>query len=130
MRNLLAQSNNYKLFGYYEEAQLEGKLITGHVVVGDFYGSADCACIDYGERWCVSGGNGIVIYQLAPPFEEYQFNHSTSQWKELWRSDEDWYPEIIFQIEEDIVRIVIDVFSNAKGVYDLNVKTLELIKRV
>ena len=130
MRNLLAHSKNYKLFGAYEEAQLEGEGITGHIVVGDFYGSADCGCIDYAERWCVSGGNGIVIYQISPPFEEYQFGHNTPQWKELWRSDEDWYPEIIYQIEENIVRMVIDVFANAKGVYDLNIETLELTKRV
>jgi hypothetical protein len=130
MRNILAQSKNYKLFGAYEEAQVEGEGITGHVVVGDFYGSADCGCIDFAERWCVSGGNGIVIYQLSPPFEEYKFDHDSSQWKDLWRSEEDWYPEIIYQIEKDIVRIVVDVFSKAKGVYDLNVKTLELIKRV
>ena len=130
MRNLLAYSKNYKLFGAYEEAQLEGDGITGHIIVGDFYGSADCGCIDNQERWCVSGGNGIVIYQITQPFECYQFDHDTSQWKELWRSNEDWYPEAIYQIEENIVRVVIDVFSNAKGVYDLNVDTLELIKRV
>ena len=130
MRQLLAQSKNYKLFCAYEEAQLEGAHIDGHIIVGDFYGNVECACIDQNEKWCVTGGNGLIIYQLKAPFIEYRYNYKTEQWKELWRSDDDWYPEVIYQIEENIIRIVIDVFSKAKGVYDLNIETLELIKRV
>ncbi len=132
MRSILARSKNFILYGAYEEAQLEGPGINTHVVVGGFYGSADCGCIDQGEKWCISAGNGLVIYSIAPPFENYQYEQSTKQWVELWRTtkDEDWYPEVIYQIEEDSVRLVIDVFGKAKGVYDLNVKNLELIKRV
>ena len=132
MRTILAQSKNFKLFGAYEEAQLEGPGISGHVVVGDFYGSADCGCIDIEEKWCISAGNGLVIYSMVPPFHEYQYDIATEQWVELWRTekDKDWYPEVIYQIEEDVVRLVVDVFSNAKGVYDLNIKSLELVRRV
>lgn len=130
MRELIAQSENYKIYCAYEEAQLESSTINGHVVVGDFYGHVECACIDTQERWCVTGGNGLVIYQLKAPFEEYRYDHQTEQWKELWRLDKDWYPEVIYQIEENVVRLVIDVYSEAKGVYDLNVDTLELKKRV
>ena len=129
MRKLLAQSTNYTLFGVYEEAQLEGPTIDGHVVVGDFYGDVECACIDKQERWCVTGGNGLIIYQLQAPFEAYRYEQATDQWRELWRSDEAWQPEVIYQVDENIVRLVIDVFSDAKGVYDLNVETLELTKR-
>lgn len=49
---------------------------------------------------------------------------------ELWRESDGYYPEVIYQIDDSIVRIVIDVFSKDKGVYDLNVETLELVKRV
>lgn len=132
MRRVLAKSENFTLYGAFEEAQLEGLGIEDHVVVGDFYGAADCGCIDFNEKWCVSAGNGLVIYSMVPPFSEYQFDTTSVQWKELWRrqKDSDWYPEVIYQIESDVVRLVIDVFSNAKGVYDLNIKTLEITKRV
>ena len=130
MRRLLAQSKNYKLYCAYEEAQLEGPAIDGHIVVGDFYGDVECACIDQQERWCITGGNGVVIYQLKAPFEDYCYDCKTDQWKELRRTEKDWCPEVIYQIEENVVRLVIDVFTDAKGVYDLNIETLELIKRV
>lgn len=130
MRIILAQSKNYKLFGDYEEAILEGPNIDQSLIVGDFYGAADCGCIDYREKWCISGGNGIVIYKIENPFESYQYDHKTVQWDDLWRDEPDWYPEVIYQIEDDVVRLVIDVYAKAKGVYDLNVKTHELIKRV
>ena len=130
MRDLLAQSKNFKIYGVYEEAQLEGASINGHVIVGDFYGHVECACIDKDERWCITGGNGLVIYQLAEPYENYRYNHKTDQWKEIWRSEKDWYPEVIYQVEDNVVRLVIDIFSKAKGVYDLNIETLELTKYV
>lgn len=132
MRTILSESKNFKLFGVYEEAQLEGAGIDGHVVVGDFYGSADCGCIDRGEKWCISAGNGLVIYRIESPFKSYQYEKLSKQWAELWRTkdDSDWYPEVIYQIEDDVVRLVIDVFSEAKGIYDLNVRSLELVKRV
>ena len=130
MKELLAQSKNYKLYGIYEEAHLEGANIDGHIIVGDFYGSVDCACIDQNEKWCISGGNGIVIYRLESPYENYQYNKNTTQWKELWRDEKDWYPEVIYQETDNSVRIVIDVYSDAKGVYELNVETLELVKLV
>lgn len=132
MRTILAKSNNYTLYGVYEEAQLEGLGIDGHVVVGAFYGSADCGCIDRNEKWCISAGNGLVIYSLEAPYQSYKFDTKTTQWRELWRGikDSGWYPEIIYQIEDNEVRIVIDIFSNAKGVYDLKIETLEVTKRV
>lgn len=130
MRQLLAQSEKYRIYGAYEEAQLEGPSMNSHILVGDFYGHVQCACIDQDERWCITGGNGLVIYQLKDPFEQYIYHHTTEQWTELWRSEEDWYPEVIYQVDADVVRLVVDIFSKAKGIYDLNVKTLELTKRI
>lgn len=130
MREFLAASKNYKIYREYEQAQLEGKSFNDHIVVGDFYGNVECACIDQNERWCITGGNGLVIYQLKAPFENYRHEHKIDQWKEIWRTEENWYPEVIYQVEENVVRLVIDVFSKAKGVYDLNIETLELTKHV
>ena len=56
MKELLATSENYKIFGAYEEAHLTGKNIPNHIVVGDFYGHVECACIDKSENWCVTAG--------------------------------------------------------------------------
>jgi hypothetical protein len=125
MSNLIASSENYRIHGSFEEAHLIGPGIVGHVVVGDFYGDVACACIDNREKWCVTGGNGIVVYQITKPFESYAYDTVTPQWKELWRSDEDYYLEAIYQVEANIVRLVIDVNSEAKGIYELNVDSLE-----
>ena len=130
MRQLLTQSEHFKLYAIYEEAQLEGPSIDGHIVVGDFYGNVACACIDQRERWCITAGSGLIIYRLTTPFEGYRYNYETAQWKELWRSDDVWWPEAIYQIEENIVRIVIDVLSSAKGVYDLDTESLQVTKRI
>lgn len=130
MKELLTQSKNYMLYCWYEEAYIEGATISKHTSVGDFYGSVECGCIDRNEKWCITGGNGLIIYNLSPPFEDYKYDHKTSQWKELWRNDKDWYVETIYQIEDDTVRLVIDIFSKAKGVYDLNVNSLKLTKHI
>ncbi|MGX5174566.1 hypothetical protein ACUR5C_11155 [Aliikangiella sp. IMCC44653] len=83
MKHLLAQSKNYRLYGVYEEAQLEGTDIDDYLVVGDFYGHVECACIDQGEKWCAIGGNGLIIYKLEHPLEPYRYDHKTKQWDEL-----------------------------------------------
>lgn len=130
MKELLTQSKNYKLFCWYEEAFIEGSAITKHTGVGDFYGSVECGYIDWNEKWCITGGNGLIIYNLLEPFESYQYNQTTPQWKELWRNDKDWYVETIYQIDDETVRLVIDIFSKAKGVYDLNINSLKLTKHI
>lgn len=132
IRKILAQSKNYKLFKECEDAQLEGLGIKDYVTVGDFYGDVTCACIDEQEKWCISGGNGLVIYTIAEPFLNYTYEQDNQklQWKELGRNKQTWlWPETIYQVENDVVRIVIDVYSKYKGVYDLNIKTLELLKK-
>ena len=78
------------------------------------------------DSW--TAGNGIVVYKLLEPFEQYVYDKKTPQWKELWRSDERFYPEVVYQVEENVVRLVNDIFSDTKGVYDLNVETLEFKK--
>jgi hypothetical protein len=130
MKELIAQSKNYKLFGEFETATLEGPGITQQLIVGDFYGDVACGCIDSNEKWCVVGGDSIVIYQIAAPFRNYGSIKKTDQWQELWRYETGWDPEIVYQIDSSIIRVVIDVFSSQQGVYDVNVETLEIIKRV
>lgn len=130
MNELLAQSSNYKLYGVYEEAHLEGANIASHIIVGDFYGDVGCACIDRKEKWCVTCGNGLIVYYFKPPFENYTYDKITDQWKELWRKavDKDWYPEVVYQVDHTKVRMVMDIHANAAGVYELDVYSLEVSK--
>jgi hypothetical protein len=130
MKELLAQSNNYKLFASYEEVTLEGGLIDHLVIAADFYGGAICGVIDKNEKWCVLGGNGLVVYYLIEPFHSYTPKTESAQWKELFTEEKDtpWYPETAYQFDETTVRLVMDIHGTARGVYDFNVYSLALTK--
>jgi len=32
------------------------------------------------QSWCATGGCGVIVYQLAPPFEAYDEKRQTNQW--------------------------------------------------
>ena len=131
-RAVLAASDSYKLFFRYESATLEGGDFTNPLVVGEFYYPVQCGCIDYHEKWVVTGCHGIIIYYLKEPFEPHSLEEESKQWKTLWYPDKsiNMYPEAIVQIDDDTVRILIDVNSENAAVYDVNVYTLETTKRM
>lgn len=102
------------------------------MVVAEFPYPLECGCIDFHEKWVVTGGQGIVIYYLKPPYEPHRLAEESSQWRTLWYPDKslNMFPEAIVQVDDETVRILIDVNSENAGVYDVNVYTLETIKRM
>lgn len=126
MNQILAQSRNYRISHIYEQARLEGTDIDGHIVIGEFYGDVECACIDRNEKWCITGGDGVILYQLKAPFEEYQFGIDSEQWTEKWRNEPVKWPEVIYQTDAFKVRLVLDTTSEQRGVYDLDLNTFKL----
>ena len=128
---LLSASENYRLYWCHEEAQLEG-VKENRIVVGYFSGQVECGCIDYHEKWIVTGGNGIIIYYMNKPYRNYEYGHEGLQWKELWREKEnkDWWPEVIFQTDERTVRVLMDINANAAGVYDIDVYDLSIHRKL
>lgn len=131
-RVVLAGSDSYKLFFRYESATLEGGEFKSPLVVAEFYYPVECGCIDYQEKWVVTGGHGIVIYYLKPPYEPHRLGENSTQWKSLWYSDTsiNMYPEAIVQVDDETVRVLIDVNSEDASVYDVNVYTLETTRRM
>ena len=122
MMERLAESTNYIIFYEYETVLLKIKNTFGFSVIGDFYGNPQFAVISKNEKFCVMGGAGIIIYFLTEPFEEYQYNTHSEQWKEWGRGQNDcdtiWVNKIVFiddrniEIEfEDMQKLVLDVYS-------------------
>jgi hypothetical protein len=118
MAQKLAQSKGYVLEGDYETATLTG--YGQSFVVGDHFGDVICGCIDEAEKWCVTGGEGLIIYFLDPPFCAYARSSSTPQWAEIGRTiGSSECPEAVRQLDQETVRVTLST-----GEYKLNVYTL------
>lgn len=131
-RVVLAGSESYKLFFRYEEATIEGGDIPEPLVVAEFLYPVECGCIDTQEKWVVTGGQGLVFYYFRAPLKPFELEIESSQWNTLWHLDNDinMYVDSIVQIGEEIVRVLIGVNSDKAAVYDINVYSLEAIKRL
>ena len=118
--NILAESENYVVMHEYERVILKDKRTAKTVIIGDFYGDPEVAVISRDEKYCVMGGCGVIMYYFTEPFEDYQYNVQSAQWKEWGRENPEsiaWVTNISCvddeQIEietEDMKRIIFDVF--------------------
>ena len=61
----------------------------GHrkTVVGDHYGDPIAGLIDRSHGWCASFGEGMIVYWLQQPFEEYLRDKKSHQWVEWGRGN-------------------------------------------
>lgn len=82
---ILAESEHFTVLNEYESVYLDFKNRNKQICIGDFYGDPQAARISNNERFCVMVGCGIIIYYFYGPFEEYAYNTSSQQWKELFR---------------------------------------------
>ncbi len=92
----LSVSKNYSIEHEYEVVYLrtpDGR----RIVVGDFYGDPEAALIDCNEKWCVIGGQGLIVYSLREPFCEYGLGIKNNQFQEFNREAPNiwWITEII-----------------------------------
>lgn len=72
--------------------------------------------IDEKERFVIMVGCGMIIYNLAEPFEPYQYDSQTSQWRELFREAEDyWWIEGVTQQDENTFHFIVDRNSDKAG---------------
>lgn len=86
--NLLAESKNYLITNQYEKVFLKNKSTGKQTLIGDFYGDPEAAVISNDEKYCVIFGCGLIIYYLAEPFENYEYNATNKQWKEWGRKNQ------------------------------------------
>ena len=106
--NVLASSDQFRILHEYETVWLEAEG-RGRIVIGDFYGDPKMAIIDAGERWCVIGGCGLIIYFLQEPFDHYAYNEISTQYREVGRAHPNiWWVNAIEQIGVSEIMVTLE----------------------
>jgi hypothetical protein len=86
---MLARSADYALIGRRDSANLLRRGVEESVEdslrVGAHDPAVTCGVIAPDQSWCATGGRGVIVYVLRPPWEEYDDNRVTAQWFELER---------------------------------------------
>ena len=117
---IFVESDKYQIYNEYERVFLKLKETSKIINIGDFYGDPQVVLISEDEKYCVMGGAGIIVYYLNEPYEEYNYNIQSKQWKEWGRVNSDdtiWVEDIFLvddkQIEietEDMQKLIFDVY--------------------
>ncbi|HBF38585.1 MAG TPA: hypothetical protein DDW50_14860 [Firmicutes bacterium] len=130
MSLVLAESKNFRVTSEYEKVSLNFKNCKRDIYIGDFYGDPQAAAISCDESFCVMVGCGLIIYYMHEPFEDFRYNASTRQWKELFRENERtwWINEAEILDKLTIAFTVEEADKENGGRYKLNTVTLELTK--
>lgn len=105
---VLAESENYLVCKGYEDVTLRDKRTGAEVLIGDFYGEADMAVFSEDGKFCAMCGCGVIIYFLKEPFQEYEYNTVTDQWKEWGRNcaEGDIWVDSIRCIDNNTVEVI------------------------
>ena len=124
----LDHSDRLMLYGQDEDTYI----FTGPTFmrVGDHYGNAKCGVIDRNERWCVTGGEGLIVadFPRGGSFFDQQPNGRLRQTLRF-ADGATIHPVLIAQISEDTVRFVQDLTDEKSvGIYDFNVVGLTIRK--
>jgi len=124
--NSLAESPKYQISSEYESVFLKIKETSQVIEIGDFYGDPQIVAISCDEKYCVMGGAGVIIYFLKEPFQEYQYNIQSEQWREWGRENSDktiWVKNLVIlennhiEIEtENAEKYVLNVLDNQSNI--------------
>ena len=90
----MCESEHYVVLSEFESVFLYIKDKTKRILIGYFYSDPEIARISPDERFCIMGGEGIIVYYLDEPFAEYS-GLPSEQWMEWGRDD----PENIMWVE-------------------------------
>ena len=129
---ILFRSENYIITHEWENVYLIRLKDNHKIMVGEFYGDPSCAFIPDNEKYCITGGNGFIIYYLREPFISYENNIKTDQWIEFYREKENelWIDSIYNGDYENEVKIVVDPNDKINGgiyIFDIDKKNLKKI---
>lgn len=108
----LTESTHYEIYREYESVILKIKYSTNEVIIGDFYGDVEKVIISSDEKYVIMAGCGIIVYLLEKPFEQYEYEKVTNQWKEWYRDGNIWIEDII--LEDNILMIHKEADENEK----------------
>lgn len=114
---------------------------TGEVkVVGDHYGNPSCGAICESERFCVTGGEGIVFSDFSNRLiYAFRFNPQTyidifefqSRREERWikglATTETLFVHALSLENSDQVRVLLDPWSSYASTWHLNIKNKRIV---
>lgn len=127
--SVLAADDARILYGSHEEARLR---VGGRDLhVGDHYGDPRCGVIDWTGRWCVTGGYGLVVCDMAGLEAAGAAAVPEMFWRRVlhFADGSEIWPVAMAQVADRTVRFVHDLASPQVGIYDLDVATLA-VKRL
>ena len=118
MNQVLARSEHWTVTNEYEVAYAERE--DGfRVCVSYHYGDPSCAVIAHDESWVAVGGEGVTVYFLRPPFEDYAGRDGqNTQHHEFLRGSQACHVEALYQHMDhrmDELRVVVDLDDPANG---------------
>ncbi len=139
---ILAESESYILKRDYEHAKLQHKQSKEKIMVGDHYGDPCCGLIAPDESWCITGGDGLILWFLeGNMWTGFRTRESGAQRNQLqFKNPEDmrWLrssTEDICRFVHDMklvdsksVRILLDPWSDYASTWLLDIETKTLAK--
>lgn len=131
---ILAESENFKVISEFEVVTLVRKsgLFSNkrsEVIVGDFYGDPAGAVILADESFVLSFGAGLILYQLAEPFEPYEYSKGSTQWIEKFRLPEDiWWIDKVQQEFSNTFLFRVAENDKRAGIYRLKLPDIAVEK--
>ena len=143
----LASSDQYVILADHDYVYLNTP--GGQHLLGCMYGNAQDACIDPQENWAVIIGCGLWVVRL-PYTEKTKANavpslatrevlegaaspYVAAPFVELMASEQDimWLETVYFTGQfPDTVRVVADLAGEYAGVYDIDLRTFQMTKRL
>lgn len=124
--NILTSNDNYKIANEYESVYLINKNTNSKILIADFYGNPASAIISLDEKYCAIVGCGLVVYFLKEPYQEYEYNLNTNQWKEWGRNNTENLIWIDSVKQKNISTIEIEIEDG--GIVELDVYNLNYDK--
>lgn len=128
----ISESENYLIMSEYESVFLKIKKTSQMVCIGDFYGDVETALISKDEKYCVMCGAGVIIFYLNEPFDEYEYDTSSKQWKNWGRNCSNgtiWVKDIVQLDSEHIEIFIEDGQKIILDVYKQGEKTHEFVQK-
>ncbi len=113
-RNLLDESKNYTLLYEYETPILKNRKNHSEIFLRTHYGDPTCGNIDENNELCIVAGEGVSIY----------FYNTKKELNFL----DTYCIHSINQIENNLIKILVDPWSEQHGTWILDLKSLKINK--
>ena len=114
---VLAETENLTAVHMHESASLLFKVAGKELCLGDFYGDPCCALIDPHEKWCLVGGEHLLLWQKNRFWKDTVTRVGGVHWIHDMRV-----------AGENTAAILTDPWSDDAAVWQLSIETKSLVK--